>query len=471
MYSMDKKHTLIILFLSFIFLGLGVISAQEHDCPVDTFDTLAQVKDICVGTMRNQACYGNIQVSAIPQPNVLDFQFDQPGDMSDVVALKSLVLSPQTVHDESWGIVLMELLTNMETDEPEDVRIVLFGDVTLENATFDRVELDAVVSTSAYVNIRRQPSTNFGVVGTLAPTAVARAIGRLADSSWVRITNPEDNVTGWVSASLLELDGDIEDLIVEESTAPYFGPMQAFYFTSGASTCNNVPLDGLFIQTPEGIGRVSMWVNEVTIDFLSNAGGSTSIIKQPEETEMVIQLLEGAAIVHDNETGEIVIPAGAEVHVPLNPDGTLAGRPEMPVPYDDTGLTQLALAAGYRKVEVAPPTTRDAITTANLITEHNNQEVTKCTPETCPIDEQGPAGASHVTGPIVPTQNTCPGRSCNQGPGQVNNPSPPNRGPCARGGCNPSSVNTGDNDNRGGHGRGHDDDDDGGRGQDRDDDD
>ena len=391
--------------------------AQDQECLTDTFDRLAQIKNTCSETMRNQVCYGNIEVSAVPQPNVLDFQFGQPGDLSDVAALKSLSLSTQAVSEEAWGIVLMELLANISADEPEDVRVVLFGNVELENAALERVGIDATVNTTAHVNIRRQPATSFGAVGTLAPNTVARAIGRLADASWVRVVNPDTNVSGWVSTHLLDLEGDVESLMVEEATAPYFGPMQAFYLTSGTSACNNVPLDGLFIQTPEGVGRVSMWVNEVTIDFLSNVGGSTSVIKQPDETEMVIQLLEGAAVISDGETGEIVVPAGTEVHVPLNPDGTLAGSPEMPVPYDDTGLTQLALAAGYRKVEAAPPATVEAIASANLINASNSQEVTKCTPDTCGVDEEGDQESEgYIFNPIAPIQSTCSGDSCEPPP-------------------------------------------------------
>ncbi|MFZ2879886.1 MAG: SH3 domain-containing protein, partial [Phototrophicaceae bacterium] len=56
------------------------------------------------------------------------------------------------------------------------------------------------------VNIRSGPSTNAGVVDSLASGSTVIAFGRNQDGSWVQIAN------GWVFASLVTTDGDIMQL-------------------------------------------------------------------------------------------------------------------------------------------------------------------------------------------------------------------------------------------------------------------
>ena len=382
---MDRKLGLVIFIVAIVLSISTVLLAQDDVCSVDFTDLLDTVSEVCVSTGRNQICYGNTQVNAIPQPNVIDFAFAMPGDISDVAKVKSMSLSALDESSGIWGVAVMKLLANLSAEQLEDVSIVLFGDVEIEDAVVDRTELEATVNTSVYINMRRRPSTNVGPVGALAPRSGVIANGRLADSSWIRVTEPVNNISGWVSADLLRIDGDVESLLVEEPEAPFFGPMQAFYFNGGSTSCGRVPLDGMLIQTPEGVGRVSLWVNEITIDFLSTSGGSTALITQPQENDMVIQVLEGSAIVGDANVGTVLAPAGSEVHIPLNPDGTPSGPPSTPISYD---VGDIPIIGVDRPIEIAPPADPEVII--------ENNPGMGCEGEDCP-----------------PTDGECSGNSCN----------------------------------------------------------
>src|SRR5436190_6254210 len=86
--------------LSLLILGLicfGVVPVLAADCPALVQQALAATDRLCHETGKNQACYGNINLSAKPNSNAKSFQFEQPGDRVDISAIKSLQLSPMAL--------------------------------------------------------------------------------------------------------------------------------------------------------------------------------------------------------------------------------------------------------------------------------------------------------------------------------------------------------------------------------------
>ncbi len=118
--------------------GLSVaILAQDEACPALVQAALAYTDEVCSGIERNQACYGNIQIAAVPQADAVDFAFDSVGDIVDIAAIESLILSEMVTPDE-WGVTLMQVQANLPDTLPgQNVTMLIFGDVTLENRSTD----------------------------------------------------------------------------------------------------------------------------------------------------------------------------------------------------------------------------------------------------------------------------------------------------------------------------------------------
>lgn len=110
-----------------------VAQSADDECPAFVGDALAKTTDICDGTGRNQACYGNSQLAATMQDDT-NASFANPGDIVDVTTIKSLQLSGLDLGNELWGIVLMRLQANLDDTTPgQNVTFLMFGDVELEN--------------------------------------------------------------------------------------------------------------------------------------------------------------------------------------------------------------------------------------------------------------------------------------------------------------------------------------------------
>ena len=398
-------------------------SGNETSCSLD-FDVIIQSAAlICEAMGRDQACYGNNDIEAFPQSNASTLNFSQPGDLESVSNIKSLHLSPMSLEEELWGIAQMRLLSYQAISGTEDVTVFLFGDIEIDNAVESRTHIiDVTISSNVYANVRRFPTVNAGVVASIAPGETVSAIGRLEDASWLRVETSEGDVTGWLSTVLIATDEDISQLLVETSRAPLLGPMQAFYFQSGESAvdCEGIPPDGLLIQTPNGLARVTLLINEVTIELQENAAGSTVFLTSQPDAPMVINVIEGAAVVGANGN-QVNAPAGSQVDIPMNPDQTPSGGPNQPEPYDEDAMGDVPVD---EDTEIPSPATEEEIEDSN-------------TPPT--TDEDVVDNSSDTTGEDPPTTddgtgdggNTadCPGNSCNSGGGGPPGGGPPGGGP------------------------------------------
>jgi hypothetical protein len=342
-----------------LILSVAIIAQAQADCNVDAAEVIAVVEDVCNGLGNNQVCYGNFEVSAIAQENSPSFSFEQEGDLASLGYIRSLFLSALDPETETWGIAQMRLVANTSTGN-QNIDMLLFGNVELTSNVPPSVEMDAVVGEFA-ANIRNTPSPNALILAS-APTGTAlTAVGRLEDSSWIRVLIAETGAVGWVSASLLATanpEENFESLVVQDASTPYFGPMQAFYFTdNGGSGCGNITADGLLIQTPEGTARVTLLVNEVSIELIPGENGSTALITGNPEEGMTVSVIDGSAIVEVNGNGYYV-DSSQETNVPLNPDLSPSGDPSLPEGYDVDNMANLPVLPILR--DARTPITRSS---------------------------------------------------------------------------------------------------------------
>jgi hypothetical protein len=411
-------RTIWLLLLLLLLSTVVPVSAQDDGCPVDVQLALEQSQGICVNIGTDQVCYGNLHVTAEPQPEVEQFLFEQPGDREDVIVVRSLSLSAMDPETNAWGIAHMRLLVNSAALEPAEVRLVLFGDVDLENQAENRKLLNVTVTVRDYINVRQFPYNGAGIVTTLAPGDTVTAIGRLADSSWLRLETEEDGVVGWVLASLVTVDGDPDTLTPESATVPFYSPMQAFLYSSGdTSSCTSAPSSGLLIQTPEGQARVTFLINEVSIDLVSGQTGSTAFIEAQPEDNMAVTVLQGSVSVTVGDIGYTAI-AGSQITVPLGPDLSPTGSPTMPQPFDPA-LVEGLVSLGIDPTLVPPPPA-----TLQMIYDANNPDVSSTDESMVSTDEESVGDTRSTDGgstasddgespPEDPEDDSCPEPPCN----------------------------------------------------------
>lgn len=331
--------------------------SPESSCPQIVQVALSMADILCQEMGTNRACYGHMLVDATPRPDVTALDFNQEGDIADVHALQAIRLSPMDLEIGTWGVALLNLQAYLQYAAPQEVTYILFGDVEVTNAVEALPTLLATVATRQYVNVRLGPTTNAGVIATLAPGAVVEAKGRLADNSWLRVLIPDTGRVGWVYAPVLSLDGDVEALQVMEAWSPYYGPMQAFYFRSGVndSVCQESPQSGLLIQTPEGVAEVTLLVNEVSIQM-----NATAYFQAQPGGQMTVGVLDGWAVVEANGQRQPVF-AGTQVRVPLASNLTASSVPTEPEPYVEENLAALPISLLRREVEISPALTNGEI--------------------------------------------------------------------------------------------------------------
>lgn len=120
----------IVIFVMVV-LCVGYAAAQD-DCAPVVEELLATVGDVCSATERNQACYGNVSIEA--ELADADLTFETAGDIVDLADLETLTLEPFDADNEEWGVALLQVQANLpETLPGQNVTILLFGDVQLEN--------------------------------------------------------------------------------------------------------------------------------------------------------------------------------------------------------------------------------------------------------------------------------------------------------------------------------------------------
>jgi hypothetical protein len=403
-------------------------------CPALVQQALDTTDEVCTTTGRNQACYGHAQMEAQAHPGAAAFTFDTAGDIIDVTDVQSLHLSPLQVENGNWGVALMRLQANLPSSQTEDLTLLTFGDVSVNNAVPTPTRLDVTVSGSDFVNVRRLPNAETAAVSVLSPGQTVTALERLEDQSWLRVELPDSGDTGWVSASLLSTAGDISTLNIGQSRQPFYRPMQAFYFQSGMdqSVCANVPTNGLLIQTPEGVGEVKLLINEVNIQV-----GSTVLFQAEPNGEMIVTTLEGHARVEAMGVVHTAV-AGTQVRVPLDANLKPSGPPSVQEAYDPAPLQALPLGNLERAIEVHPP-----LTEAEIQQVQQDEAATECDCNNAdPNNDTDPGISTELPSEEQTDSSNCPGNSCH------NN----HNGDCPGNSCH---NNDNGNGNGGGNGNGN----------------
>jgi uncharacterized protein YgiM (DUF1202 family) len=353
------KQASIVLLISLFAVS---VAAQEATCPAIVEMAIDASDEFCQGINRNQACYGHVAINAVPNPQAPAFTFQQTGDVVDVANLQSVQLSPMDTTTGNWGVAVFRIQANLPNTLPgQNVTILVFGDTQITNAGRVFPSFDGQVATlEADLNVRLAPSAQSAVLGELTSGDTVSLVGRNADSAWVLVNLPQGG-SGWVASEFISSVNDLSTLEVIEPGQPVYGPMQSFHLQTGVGepACAEVPNSGIMVQTPQGAGTVTLAINEVQV-----ALGSTLFFRAQPGNQMVVSVVEGAALVEAAGDARPVL-AGGRVRIPLDTNGLPANEPSVYEPYDMRIIAPLPVRALERAITVAQPVTQaqaDAVT-------------------------------------------------------------------------------------------------------------
>jgi len=452
---MFRREFVFALLTVIILLGAVVMSYAQGECDVDATKVINIVDQTCGGIGRDEVCYGNYEVNVVAQASAPKFVFDTPGNMTSLGYIRSLFLSALDPEKDIWGIAQMRLFAKTDRGA-EDIILLLFGDVSVEDATEPTTTFDVVADDGFgfSVNIRNVPSLDGLVLNSVPSKAVLEAVGRLEDTSWIRVKVPNSDAVGWIAGHFVEPVNDadnLEMLAIQDGDKPYYGPMQAFYYNSGGNTsCSNMMSDGLLIQTPHGTARVNLLINEVSIEFISLGSGTTAFIQANPQDGMTISMLEGTAVVEANG-GTTNVNTGLSTNIALNSDLSASGTPHMPSTIDVDEISSVALLpvvidpAAIVIPTVPPPTIDDTII---VINETGTADGTASTGTTTGTSTTGTATG---TGTSSGGSTTGTG-STGSGGGSSSGGSSSSHANCHATSCNPGNKDGGSSGNANGSG-------------------
>lgn len=327
-----------LLFILWLITSITITSFAQSDCPAIIQFALNSTDEFCKDTGRNEACFGHVNLTAEAQPDADAFDFVEVGDIVNVATIRSLRLSTLDTSAGAWGVVLMRVQANLPDSLPgQNVTFMLFGDTEIRNAATSVADqnaptVDAQIASSLNANVRVGPNSTMAVLASIPNGTQVVANGQSPNSEWIRIIIPdtETDQLGWISSQLVITSSDFTSLNVIEPGQPQFGPMQAFYLSTGigAPACNELPDNGLLVQTPKGVGEINLLVNEVEISM-----GSTVFLSAPRDDDddddeninvnsMKVKTIEGAAIVNINGDATVAV-GGSQFEVMYDDEGEI----------------------------------------------------------------------------------------------------------------------------------------------------
>jgi hypothetical protein len=357
-----KKHHMPPLLSVFIVLILtpAIVYAQAaNNCPALVNRALSQLGTTCAGVARNNACYGNNQLTThFVNPVPADF-FTHAGDQTPLNDVEAIQATSADVQAETWGISVLHLQANLPNTLPgQGVVLISLGGTEVENGVDPNEALilptqPLTVTTSGAAEFRVATSTSPSsseIIGYIPQGASLQADATSADGNWVRVIY--NNRPGWINRPSLAANVDVSTL---PSIGPEtFTPMQSFYFRTGIGgvECNDAP-PLILIQGPSDI-PVDIRVHDVDIRIESTILLRTLPLGDTLGNQFQLITLYGLATINPNSNNPIYVPPGFEAHVGLGEfvslgiegdadEKSIVGNWSTPRPLTQAELTALGL--------------------------------------------------------------------------------------------------------------------------------
>lgn len=278
-----------------------VILAQAN-CPTIIQDAITVLGNSCDGVVRNNACYGNVDVEA--QFNLgYEEPFDRAGDLAQLVNMQRLTTSPVNTVEEEWGIALLSLQANIPDTIPgQSVIFMLMGDAEVENS----VEPDGTLSgeripvtTRRSGSLRAEPSASSRILTFIPGSTELGALGISEDGEWLRVNY--NGQSGWIIARMVRTIPEFDT----PTDAELYTPMQSFYLRTGIGRpdCVQAP-NTLMVQGPKDFS-IDLTVNGAEIRI-----GSTIFLRNIAPDVMQLIVAEGQVTLYPDTPNARIVPTG-----------------------------------------------------------------------------------------------------------------------------------------------------------------
>ena len=305
----------------------AVIAQESNVCTAVVRDALTQTVVNCADTETGLVCYGFPEIDSVLQDEVEPETFDEAGelvDAVDVVTLRPRAIDLTTsTSEESWGIVVMNLLTSLPAGVPDDVVVIGFGGAEIESdvpvdEAFTPLEAPLPFTTTTAGELREAsltPPADAEVIEQIASGTALTADAVSQDGDFVRVLIGDQ--PGWLSAGAF--DGlDLSELPV--LTDGQLSPMQAFYLRTGIDSGTCAPnASWILVQSPEEM-LVEMIIYDVPMRLEGTMLLRTLTAGEPVGEQMQLVVPYGVVTVNPHTEDKIIVPAGYSLLIGLGPE-------------------------------------------------------------------------------------------------------------------------------------------------------
>lgn len=295
------RNLLALVIMLLLALPVQAQRSEDSRCEALIEEAMAALDNNCEGLGRNVACYGHNRVDATFWKNRDGLTFSHPADRVPLIDLRAIATAPLDVENQLWGVAMLHAQADLPDMLPgQAVTFLLMGDARLENdvppeeAVENAVTASGVTTTAA--NLRSQPTTQANVPASVPAGTALTLVGVNETGDWYQVLM--DNGLGrvWIYAGLVNVpDDDQRDRLpvtYGPDIPPRYGPMQAFYFTTGfgAPQCHDAP-DALVVHNTE-LADVTLRINDLDVTIGSTVV-FTTVPLSGGDTALVGTLLEG----------------------------------------------------------------------------------------------------------------------------------------------------------------------------------
>lgn len=247
-------------------------------CETIVLDTLNEVQNLCSATGRNQACVGNLEVSATPITNLnanTPFSFSQIGDIVDIATVDSFQLSPLDTSAGVWGLAFLLVQADIPDSLPgQNVSMLLFGDVEINNtaitnpdSSLDYRPMQAFYFSSGIGEQRCNAIPDTGIliqtpdIGAQITLSINEVVVQLGSTAFFSLSNQQT----------LDID-------LIEGSALVSAENQTQLMTTGQRI--SVPVDENFLPSapPNRAIPIPNGIPELTMPNIQDSGNSAPVI-------------------------------------------------------------------------------------------------------------------------------------------------------------------------------------------------
>ena len=280
----------------FFVLSVGTTLAQAV-CPTDILLGFARSAAACARAPVWAVCYGNGTVTAEPHVDRMVI-WEKTGQFAPIADVRRVAVDSVT----AWSVASWTMPGDLPMTRQRGMTALLYGTGSIQDRLPPLPTLR--VQAQAALVIRRTPDIKGEIMVEYSVGREVIANGRTVDNGWLRVLVPDTAEVGWAASNLVKDEG-FNTLAPVTIETPVEQPYQNITLVTLADNapCAEAPASGLLLQSPDAKTRVTLTLNDQTIEL-----AGTALMQSPDGAELFVAVLDGYALVDGT-----YVPAGAQV--------------------------------------------------------------------------------------------------------------------------------------------------------------